>query len=57
MELFKTFIVPFDIDLIKTKYEKQTTNMIYQSEAPATEEIVVRKHQIDIASYKYSLSL
>ena len=34
-----------------TKYEKQKTNMISQSEAPAPEEIVVQKHQRDTASY------
>ena len=44
------FIVPFDIELIKTKYEKQKPNMISQSEAPAPEEIEVHKHR----TYKLS---
>ena len=42
--------------MIKTKYEKQKPNMISQLEAPAPEEIVVRKHQRDTASHKSSLS-
>ena len=56
MEVYKTFIVPFDKELIKTKHEKQNPIMIYQSETPAPEEIVVRKHQIDTVSYTSSLS-
>ena len=39
MYVYKTFIAPFDIELIKTKYGKQKTNMISQSEVPAPEEI------------------
>ena len=39
MEVYKTFIAPFDIELIKTKYEKQNPNMISKSEAPEAEEI------------------
>ena len=53
MELY---IVPFDVELIKAKYEKQKPNVISQSEAPAPEEIVVHKHQRDTASSAYSLS-
>ena len=56
MEVYKFFIVPFSIELIKTKYEKQKTNMISQSEAPAPEEILVRKHQRDAASHTSHLS-
>ena len=55
MEVYKTFLAPFDKELIKEKYEKKE-NMISQSEAPLPEEIVVRKHQRDTASYKFSLS-
>ena len=49
MEVYKTFLAPFDKELIKEKYEKKE-NMISQSEAPLPEEIVVRKHQRDTAS-------
>ena len=56
MEVYKTFIAPFDIELIKTKYEKQNPNMISKSEAPAPEEIELRKHQRNTSSYTYSLS-
>ena len=44
MELYKTFIVPFDKEFIKAKYQKIGPNMISQPEAPATEEIEVDKH-------------
>ena len=56
MEVYKTFLVPFDKDLIKRKYKKQKPNMISQSEASDTEEIVLHKHQRDTASVTYSLS-
>ena len=36
---------------------KKIPNMISQSEAPAPEEIEVRKHRRDTAFYTYSLSL
>ena len=36
-ELYKTFIVTFDKEFIKTKYEKKGQNIISQSEAPAPE--------------------
>ena len=55
MEVYKTFVVPFDNELIKKKYEKQKPNVIYRSEAPVPEEIVVRKHQRDASSDTYSL--
>ena len=55
MQVYKTFIVLFDKELIKKKYEKQKPNMVSQSEAPAPEEIVVRKHQRDTDYYTYSL--
>ena len=45
MELYTTFIVPFDKEFIKTKYEKKGQNKISQSEAPAPEEIEVHKHR------------
>ena len=56
MEVHKAFLVSFDIELIKKKYEKQKPNMISQSEAPAPEEIEVRKHQRDTAFYTPYLS-
>ena len=37
MEVYKTFLVPFDEEFIKKKIEKQKLNMIFQSEAPAPE--------------------
>ena len=56
MEVYKTSPISFDKELIKTNYEKLKPNMIFQSEAPAPEEIVVHKHNRDTASYTYSLS-
>ena len=56
MEVYKTFLAPFDRELIKTKYEKQKPNMISQSEVPAPEQIVVRIYQRDTVSYTSSLS-
>ena len=56
MELYKTFIVPFDKELVRTKNEKLKPNMTSQSEAPAPEQIVVRKHQRDTASHTSSFS-
>ena len=47
----KGFFKPSDKELINTKYEKQKPNMISQSEAPVPEQIVVRKHLRDTASY------
>ena len=56
MEVYKTFIIPLDKELTKTKYEKKKPNMISQSEAPAKEEIVVLKNQRDTAYHTSSLS-
>ena len=42
--------------MINRKYEQQKPNIISKSEAPAPEEIVVRKCHIDTASYMFSLS-
>ena len=43
MELYTTFIGPFDIESIK-KNIKKAPNVITQSEAPAPEEIDLHKH-------------
>ena len=42
-DVYKTFVVPFDKELINRKYEKPKPHMISQSDAPAPEEVVVRK--------------
>ena len=53
--MYKTFSVPFDKELINRKYEKHKLHMMSQSDAPAPEEVVLRKKR-DTASVTYSLS-
>ena len=51
--------VSFDKELVNIKYEKQKPNMISQSDAPASEEVVLRKKRRDtdsITSYLSSLT-
>ena len=54
-EVYETFVVPFDKELINIRYEKPKPHMIYQSDAPAPEELVVCK-KIDASSVTSSLS-
>ena len=54
--MYKTSIVLFDKELVKTKNKNQRPNIISQSEAPAPEETVVRKHKRYTSSYTYYLS-
>ena len=46
-ELYTTFIVPFNEEFIKTKYEK-ILNIISQPETPAPEEIEVHKSELGL---------
>ena len=55
MEVYKTFSVSFDTELVNRKYEKLKPNMLSKS-APAPEVVVVLKHWGYTASVTSSLS-